>query len=472
MVESSALLKRRASKGHRGFESLPHRALQGARGKSICGHTFGCTSRVRNPSLTGSKVKHRQARRNLQQFLQQVTEVGRRQWLCSRAVASTCPGDTDGTSPVCAPPTLQPNASAFVGGTGTVETNNLTAIGSPSVSFPNSDLVVTNMRATTSGSCLGTNHAYVRDNNTDYGATPSNLGNQVFWESPDIFLVPHGTPVDLNSVSTETILTPGGSFDIWVRVHNDLGCNDVTGVKALVYLADPSALSVQWTPVTGGQYVGPNGGPTGVTAPTGGAALIGPLQFTAPTTGLGNGHKCILASIEADSEAAPPNNFDAPDSNQVAQRNIEFVSPCVYPLTNGTTSNGNAQLTLSVTPTTGTTPSLTALPDIEVSFDDSDSSWFNVWNSQTGNGSTFKVTHSGSSTIVRLGAFSVALNAVQLAAGQSRTATGTINLDSTTPTATLQIAATLTESGGGGTVMVANGGSCVANGPVIQSPPR
>ncbi len=386
----------------------------------------------------------------------------------TQAVASTCAGDTDATSPVCAPPTLQPSATAFQGGTGTVETNNLTAIGAPSLTFLNSDLVVANVRARTSRNCLGPSHAYVRDNDTDYGATPSNLGGQAFWESPDIFLVPHGTPVDVNSVSTETILTPGGQFDIWVRVHNDLGCNDVTGVKALVYLADPSALSVQWVTVTGGNYVGPNGGATGVTAPTGGAALIGPLAFTAPMTGLGDGHKCILAAIEGDGEGPPPNTFDAPGSNQVAQRNIQFVGPCVYPLTNGTASSGSVQLTLSMTPTTGAAPSLTALPDVEVKFDDSDSSWFNVWNSQPGNGSTFKVTHSGSSTTVRLGAFSVALNSVPLAAGQTRSATGTSNLPNGYGAITLQIAATLTETGGGGTVTVANGGSCVMNAPIIQ----
>jgi hypothetical protein len=387
--------------------------------------------------------------------------------IVTQAVASTCAGDTDGTSSVCPPPALQPNAAALVGGTGTVETNNLTAVGSPSVSYPNSDLVVTNMTSTTSGSCLGPSHAYVMDNPIDYGATPSNLGDQVFWESPDIFLVPHGTPVDVNAVSTETLITPGGSFDIWIRVHNDLGCTDVTGVKTLVYLADPSALSAQWTPVTNQQYVGNNGGPTGVTAPAGGQALIGPLPFTAPASGIGDGHKCIIAAIEADGEAAPANNFDAPNSNQVAQRNIQFVGPCVYPLTNGTSSNGNAQITLSIGPATGTAPSLTALPDVEVVFDDSDASWFNAWNSQTGNGSTFAVTHSGSSTTVRLGAFSVALNSVPLAAGQTRTATGTVNLPSGSPPATLQIAASLTETGAGGKVLVANGGSCVANAPVI-----
>ncbi len=387
--------------------------------------------------------------------------------LFTQAVASTCSGDTDGTSPTCAPPVLQPNASASVGNTGTVETNNLTAVGSPSVSFPNSDLVVTNLRATTTGSCLGPSHAYVRDNDVDYGATPSNLGTQVFWESPDLFLVPRGTPIDPTSVSTESILTPGGLYDVWVRVHNDLGCNDVTGVKALVYLADPSALSVQWTPITGGNYVGPNGGSTGVTAPTGGVALIGPLPFTAPSSGLGNGHKCILAAVEADGEGPPANTSDAPDSNQVAQRNVQFVGPCEYPLTNGTAQNGNVALTLSMTPTTGAAPSLTALPDVEVKFDDSDSSWFNVWNSQPGAGSTFAVTHSGSSTTVRLGAFSVALNSVPLAAGQTRSATGTSNLPSGYGSITLQVAATLSETGGSGAVMVANGGSCVMNAPVI-----
>jgi hypothetical protein len=387
--------------------------------------------------------------------------------LFTQVAASTCLGDIDATSPVCVPPTLQPHVSAFIGGTGTVETNNLTSIGTPSVTYLNSDLVVANIEASTSGSCLGTSHAYVRDNPIDYGGTPSNLGSEVFWESPDLFLVPHNTPVDLNAVSTETIITAGGQYDIWVRVHNDLGCTDVTGVKALVYLADPSALSVQWTPITGGNYVGPNGGSTGVTVPTGSAALIGPLPFTAPTSGIGNGHKCVLAAIQGNGEGPPANTSDAPDSNQVAQRNIQFVGPCVYPLTNGTSNNGNAAITLSLTPNTGTAPSLTALPDVEVQFDDSDSSWFNVWNAQTGSGTAFKATHSGTSTTVRLGQFSVQLNAVPLAAGVSRTATGTANLPAGYGPATLQIAATLTESGGSGNVMVANGGSCAFNSPVV-----
>jgi hypothetical protein len=319
---------------------------------------------------------------------------------------------------------------------------------------------------------LGPSHAYVKDNAFDFGATPSNLGGQVFWESPDIFVVPAGTPVDLTSVSTETAVAPGGSFDVWVRVHNDLRCSNVTNAKALVYLADPSALSVQWSSITRNQYVGDNQSSTGVTVPAGGEQLIGPLNFTAPTTGVGNGHKCILAAIEADSESPPTDSTDAPNSNQVAQRNIQFVGPCEYPMTNGTTSSGNVSITLTVTPNTGTTPSLTGSPDVEVTFDDSDSSWFNVWSAQTGAGTAFSVSHdaTANTSTVRLGTFSVALDPVLLSAGQTRNATGNTTLASGTSPVTLQIATTLKDSRGA--VLVNGGGSCNFNAPVVRPPPK
>jgi hypothetical protein len=384
----------------------------------------------------------------------------------TQVLSSTCAGDTQAGSPICAPPTLQPNGTVFVGGTGTAETNNLTAVGTPTLSYLNPDLDVSNVTATTSGTCLGPSRTYVKDSPQDFGATPSTLGNQVFWESPDIFVVPHGTVVDVNAVSTETTVTPGTQYDVYVRVHNDLGCSNVTGAKTLAYLADPSALSVQWNSITGNNYVGNNMSSTGVTVPAGGQALIGPLPFTAPTTGVGNGHKCLLAAIEADGEPAPANSTDAPNSNQVGQRNLEFVSPCVFQLTNGTLSNGNVGITLTVTPNSNTPPSLTGSPDVEVTFDDADSSWFNVWNGQAGNGTTFSVTHNNgtNSTTVRLGTFSVALNPMPLAAGQSRNATGNIN--PTSGTLTLQLGAILTDSGG--LVLANNGGSCIATAIVIN----
>ena len=43
-IDSSTRIRAISNTTFKRFESLPHRALQGARGKSICGHTFGCTS--------------------------------------------------------------------------------------------------------------------------------------------------------------------------------------------------------------------------------------------------------------------------------------------------------------------------------------------------------------------------------------------------------------------------------------------
>ena len=103
---------------------------------------------------------------------------------------------------------------------------------------------------------------------------------------------------------------------------------------------------------------------------------------------------------------------------------------------------------------------------MEVTFDDADSAWFNVWNSQVGNGTTFAVRHNNgtNSTTVRLGAFGVALNPAPLMAGQSRSATGNIN--PTSGTLTLQLGAILTDSGG--QVLANNGGSCTATAVVIN----
>jgi hypothetical protein len=182
--------------------------------------------------------------------------------------------------------------------------------------------------------------------------------------------------------------------------------------------------------------LGDNLSTTGITVTAGTENLIGPIPFTAPTTGIGDGHKCILAAIEADGEGPITGtaSTDAPNSNQIAQRNLQFVGTCEHPLTNATTSSGSVQLTLTVTPDTGTPPSLTALPDVGVTFDDADSTWFNAWSSQAAGEAqpTFQVTHdaTANTTTVRLGTFSIVLNPVTLAAGASRNATGNFNLAS------------------------------------------
>ncbi|MDB4988055.1 MAG: hypothetical protein JWN04_3233 [Myxococcaceae bacterium] len=235
----------------------------------------------------------------------------------------------------------------------------------------------------------------------------------------------------------------------------------MTGVKALVYLADPSALSVQWTAITGGAYSGGSAS-NGVTVPVGGQSLVGPFTFTAPTAGLGDGHKCLIAAIQATGEPAPSNNFDAPSSHQVAQRNLQ-LSNCAYPLTNATTTNGQVTLKLTVSPS-ASKASLTGTPDVEVTFDDPDSSWFSVWHDDPAINQAYRLTHAGTTTTLRLGRNGVTLRAVPLAAGASRNAKAVINLATGDQKTTLALQATLND---GTRDVVTNGGSCQALPPPV-----
>jgi hypothetical protein len=193
--------------------------------------------------------------------------------------------------------------------------------------------------------------------------------------------------------------------------------------------------------------------------PAGTRGLIGPLTFTAPTSGIGDGHKCLLAAILADGEPAVANTFDAPNSNQVAQRNVQF-SECTYPLANLQAADGTVAITLTAAPPE-VTPSLTANPNLGFTFDDADGSWFGVWNMQTGNGTAFSVTNAAGKTTVRLGTNSVTLDPVTLHPNESRNAVGTLVLPGGV-TATLSVQATMT--GPGGSFNVSNGASCTRTG--------
>jgi hypothetical protein len=209
--------------------------------------------------------------------------------------------------------------------------------------------------------CISTaNKIFVRSTDEDTGVRPINFGTVPFWESPDLLVVPAGTQgIKVDFVSRETVLTPGSSYDIYVRVNNDFSCNSVTGAKALVYVADPSSLAATWAPVTTG-YQG------NVTVPAGQSGLLGPFPFMAPASVPANqGHKCLLAAIAADGEPGPMNTTDPLTSFQVGQRNVQF-DDCVIPLTNGTTANGTVALTLTAK---GATPSLAGV-NFSIAFDD------------------------------------------------------------------------------------------------------
>ena len=274
--------------------------------------------------------------------------------------------------------------------------------------------------------------------------------------------------MDPNSTPEQSLITADGYFDVWVRVHNDLGCARMTGAKALVYIADPTALSTAWNPLTDNQYKADT--PAGNTVEAGNPALIGPFTYHAPKTGFGDGHKCLIAAIIADGEPEVDNNHsDAPNSNQVAQRNVQFEN-CAFPLTNTTGFDGDVEIVLSVVPPE-TSPSLsTTGPNISVTFDDGDSSWHDVWVAQPENGTAYSLSSDGSSktTTVRLGKAGVSLHAVPLHDGESRTARASIaGLPSGAPLTTLGLQATLKNHSTGELLAPTNGGSCKVLGGTI-----
>lgn len=301
----------------------------------------------------------------------------------------------------------------------------------------------------------------MRDNNDDDGGVPSALGGRSFWESPDIFLVPTGEVPDPNAISSETLVTADGVYDIYLRVHNTYGCRNVSGVRAAVLLADPSALSANWqaiTPTTAGgslQYVTAPNSPFGLAVGPGTSGLLGPFTFDANLFGIGDGHKCLLAAISSESDPAPTNPFDAPASSQVAQRNVQGAY-CQYPLTNATVSDASLTLSISVSPVI---PSLAGMPGIWITFNDGSLNWHDAWSGQPGVEVT---TDSDGNTVVRLGAANVGLTNVTLPAGQSRTASIAMDLPADAA-ADVSIRATLTNPTTG-KKLVSNGGTCHQDG--------
>jgi hypothetical protein len=187
--------------------------------------------------------------------------------------------------------------------------------------------------------------------------------------------------------------------------------------------------------------------------------LVGPFTWLAPTSGYGNGHRCLLAAIKTKDGDAPANPYDAPGSYQVAQRNVQ-LSDCKFPLPNTTTSDGKVQLTLAVN-ADGATPGLSGATDIGMTFEDPTSDWYLAWQSYAG--SDFSVTHDTGSgtTYVRLGTRRVILKPAPLAAGHSVAATGNIVLAAESPATTLSLEAILQDAAG--SPLARNGGSCTVN---------
>ena len=306
---------------------------------------------------------------------------------------------------------------------------------------------------TTIGSCRpGGQRIFVRDTPSDLGVVPSNYGGEPFWMSPDIFVVPEGTPVTVDAIAPNSVLAPGGSYDIYVRVHNDYGCDDIDGVKAKVHFADPSILSVEWgAPVTGTDYSGASA-PNGISVAPGESALIGPFTWTAPSD-IVSGHKCLLASIISEQQGAPIDETDAPGSYQVAQRNVQFGT-CQYALNNTTGMRGNLNVILTAE---GAEPSLQNGNVIEMAFDDPVKLLFNAWQNQ---GEDYSISNVDGKTTVRIGKRYVELPTVSLPANTHIGTYGKISLLPGEPDTTFSIEVIFSDPTTDNTI-AHNGASCI-----------
>lgn len=249
----------------------------------------------------------------------------------------------------------------------------------------------------------GMGDSYVRDRADDVGAVPSNAGGEPFWESPDIFVVPAGTPVDVNGAAVQSQVDDDANYDVYVRVHND-GCNTISDVRAQVRSANPSAIVSDWIPIVGYDDI-----QTSVSLAPGETKLLGPFLWDpTPAEAAFDGHRCLLAAVTSAADPAPTGalEFDAPNSNNVAQRNMR-VSGCLFQLPNSTSANGQVELRITTdamveSPTTNVALVLPFNP-----------AWFAAWQSNP----QFTVTASGGTMRVQLHVRDVTLPAVTLLAG-------------------------------------------------------
>jgi hypothetical protein len=325
-------------------------------------------------------------------------------------------------------------------------------------------LVFTEYLASTDGNCQADNGVvYVKDSAEDTGVIPTNTGGQPFWESPDILFVLPGETVDENTTTSGSLISFGATYDFYVRVHNDLGCSEAKGVKARLFVADPSSLAQEWNSITGDGYSVGLGEPSGgVNVPARQAKMLGPFRWTAPQ-GTGSVHKCLLAAIESDKQAAPDGGNGAlPEaymSSQVAQRNVQFEN-CSWPLP--ATQAGNVNITLT---TNGAQPQLAGSANhIQVTFDDPNGSWNAIWSAYA-SPSSYSSTYDGAGkTTVRLGTSYVVLHSVPITA--NATPVATVTMTQMQMTTSVVFNASLTPNGASSPIKQ-NGSTCTYNHEII-----
>ena len=179
------------------------------------------------------------------------------------------------------------------------------------------------------GDLNATVDAYVRDNSRDLGNLPSTSGNMPFWVSPDIVVaVENSTPPTSPDAAGQVRIVANQTYDVYVFVHNDT-CVDLSGVRVEVFSANPALIQKEsdWVHVTDG-YEGAPGSSTGIPVPHLGITRMGPYKWT-PTddeASQNNGHRCMLALIDAPSDPVQKDVNHVADDNNIAQLNLQIDS--------------------------------------------------------------------------------------------------------------------------------------------------
>jgi hypothetical protein len=282
-------------------------------------------------------------------------------------------------------------------------------------------------------SAAGFGDVYVRDRDDDLGAVPSNAGGEPFWQSPDIFVVPKDVPVTETSFATQTAVQPDVDYDVWVRVKN-AGCRDVTNVQAKVRSANPAAINTDWLNIGTGDYQGTPAEPGGVTVAAGSSKVIGPFRWKpSAIEASGDGHRCLLANITASGDAlASSAEFDAPGSNNVAQRNMR-VSGCDFQLPNPAAQN--TELVLKLTTSAAVENDDTRIELVGPLIP----GWYTAWASTPG----AVLSNDGTRMRVRMRLRDITLPAVTILAGANYDFAFDIDLPQGAPNISVSIEATL-----------------------------
>lgn len=175
-------------------------------------------------------------------------------------------------------------------------------------------------------------------------------------------------------------------------------------------------------------------------ASTGRASGAGSGPTTSAGGGSANGGGSGAAAGNEDGECpppplpAPPAFPGGPPANYACASGTAGVwqeEPCGCELWLRSISASPVETTLSFSYTpTDLAPTLTNAVDAveaEVDFEDDDGAWYDAWSAQSGNGTSFAVGRSGTTTSVRLATTNLTLDPVALPACARQTATATVS---------------------------------------------